>query len=176
MIFVNLAGIPGRFTITALVEPMGWRVFGTLFCVMAALLIVRAGYLYNVYIEGWSLFYMLLVVQGFFSSAIYSCRALHDRNLARPACSTGMVLGYGVGNLGVKLFGPLGLALIMGAGDIIAGGVNRGCPPGFHLFCKLVRPRHHRLPCSASRPRAARSRRSPSRAAVQPVPARVSRS
>jgi putative MFS transporter len=30
-----------------------------------------------------------------------------------------MGLSYGVGNLGGKVFGPLGLALIMGAGDII---------------------------------------------------------
>jgi putative MFS transporter len=28
-------------------------------------------------------------------------------------------LSYGTGNLGGKVFGPLGLALIMGAGDII---------------------------------------------------------
>jgi putative MFS transporter len=30
-----------------------------------------------------------------------------------------MGLSYGTGNLGGKVFGPLGLALIMGAGDII---------------------------------------------------------
>jgi putative MFS transporter len=120
MIFVNLAGILGRFTITALVEPMGRRGSGTLFCVMAALLIVAAGYLYDVYIEGWSLFYMLIVAQGFFSSAIYSCVGPYMTEIwpARLR-STGMGLCYGVGNLGGKVFGPLGLALIMGAGDII---------------------------------------------------------
>src|SRR5437764_10908337 len=40
MIFVNLAGILGRFSITALIEPMGRRGSGTLYCVMAAILIV----------------------------------------------------------------------------------------------------------------------------------------
>jgi hypothetical protein len=30
-----------------------------------------------------------------------------------------MGLSYGIGNLGGKVFGPLGLALIMGAGDLI---------------------------------------------------------
>src|SRR5215813_517621 len=40
MIFVNLAGIIGRFTMTALIEPLGRRVSGTLFCVMSAVLIV----------------------------------------------------------------------------------------------------------------------------------------
>jgi putative MFS transporter len=120
MIFVNLAGILGRFTITALIEPMGRRGSGTLFCVMAGLLIVAAGYLYDVYLDGWSLFYMLLVVQGFFSSAIYSCVGPYMTEIwpARLR-STGMGLSYGVGNLGGKVFGPLGLALIMGAGDII---------------------------------------------------------
>ena len=44
MIFVNLAGILGRFSITALIEPLGRRGSGTLYCVMAALLIVVAGY------------------------------------------------------------------------------------------------------------------------------------
>ncbi len=120
MIWVNLAGILGRFTITALIEPMGRRGSGTLFCVMAAVLIVAAGYTYDVYIGTWSLFYVLIVAQGFFSSAIYSCVGPYMTEIwpARLR-SSGMGLGYGTGNLGGKVFGPLGLALIMGAGDII---------------------------------------------------------
>jgi MFS transporter, putative metabolite:H+ symporter len=120
MIFVNLAGILGRFTITALIEPLGRRGSGTLFCVMAAVLIVCAGYMYDVYIGTWSLFYMLLLAQGFFSSAIYSCVGPYMTEIwpARLR-STGMGMSYGTGNLGGKVFGPLGLALIMGAGDII---------------------------------------------------------
>jgi len=120
MIFVNLAGILGRFSITALIEPMGRRGSGTLYCVMAALLIVFAGYLYDVFIGTWSLFYILIVAQGFFSSAIYSCVGPYMTEIwpARLR-SSGMGLSYGTGNLGGKIFGPLGLALIMGAGDII---------------------------------------------------------
>jgi putative MFS transporter len=87
---------------------------------MAAALIVCAGYMYDVYIGTWSLFYMLLLCQNFFSSAIYSCVGPYMTEIwpARLR-STGMGLGYGTGNLGGKVFGPLGLALIMGAGDII---------------------------------------------------------
>ena len=148
MIFVNLAGILGRFTITALIEPLGRRGSGTLFCVMAALLIVAAGYLYDVYIGTWSLFYMLLVAQGFFSSAIYSCVGPYMTEIwpARLR-SSGMGMSYGVGNLGGKVFGPLGLALIMGAGDIIkpAAPNLKMLGPGLHLFRLLVRSRHHRL-------------------------------
>ena len=120
MIFVNLAGIIGRFSITALIEPMGRRAAGSLYCVMAALLIVSAGYLYDVYVGAWSLFYMLIVAQGFFSSAIYTVVGPYMSEIwpARLR-SSGMGMSYGIGNLGGKVFGPLGLALIMGAGDII---------------------------------------------------------
>jgi len=120
MIFVNLAGILGRFSITALVEPMGRRGSGTLYCVMAGLLIVAAGYLYDAYIGTWSVFYMLIVAQAFFGSAIYSVVGPYMSEIwpARLR-SSGMGASYGVGNLGGKVFGPLGLALIMGAGDLI---------------------------------------------------------
>jgi putative MFS transporter len=120
MIFVNLAGILGRFSITALIEPMGRRGSGTLYCAMAAVLIVLAGYLHDVYVGTWSLFYVLLVAQGFFSSAIYTVVGPYMTEIWPSRLrSSGMGLSYGVGNLGGKVFGPLGLALIMGAGDII---------------------------------------------------------
>jgi putative MFS transporter len=120
MIFVNLAGILGRFSITALIEPLGRRGAGSLYCIMAAILIVLAGYSYDVYIGTWSVFYMLIVAQGFFSSAIYTVVGPYMSEIwpARLR-SSGMGMSYGVGNLGGKVFGPLGLALIMGAGDLI---------------------------------------------------------
>ncbi len=120
MIFVNFAGILGRFSITALIEPLGRRGSGTLYCVMAAILLVCAGYLYNVFIDGWSLFYMLIIAQGFFSSAIYTVVGPYMSEIwpARLR-SSGMGMSYGVGNLGGKVLGPFGLAVIMGAGDII---------------------------------------------------------
>jgi putative MFS transporter len=120
MIFYNLAGILGRFSITALIEPMGRRGSGTLYCVMAALLMIAAGYMYDVYIGTWSLFYVLLVASGFFSSAIYTVVGPYMSEIwpARLR-SSGMGMSYGVGNLSGKILGPLGLALIMGAGDII---------------------------------------------------------
>src|SRR5205814_7634784 len=120
MVFTGLSGIVGRFFITALIEPLGRRGAGTLACVMAALLMVSAGYLYDVYIGTWSVFYMLLVSSSFFSSAIYSVVGPYMAEIwpARLR-SSGMGFCYGVGNIGGKVLGPLGLALIMGAGDII---------------------------------------------------------
>jgi putative MFS transporter len=119
MIFVNVAAILGRFSITALIEPLGRRGSGTLYCVLAAVLIVLAGYLHDVYIAGASLFYILIVAQSFFGSAVYTVVGPYMAEIwpARLRAS-GMGLSYGVGNCG-KFIGPLGLALIMGAGDLI---------------------------------------------------------
>ena len=120
MVFVNLAGILGRFSITALIEPMGRRGAGTLYCVLSAILLVFAGYAYDMFIGTWSVYYILIVAQGFFSSAIYTVVGPYMSEIwpARLR-SSGMGFSYGVGNLSGKVLGPFGLALIMGAGDII---------------------------------------------------------
>jgi putative MFS transporter len=120
MVWVGLSGILGRFFITTLIEPLGRRGAGTLVCGMAALLTVSAGYLFDVFIGGWSLFYVLLVAGAFFSSAIYTVVGPYMSEIwpARLR-SSGMGISYGVGNLGGKVLGPAGLAVIMGAGDII---------------------------------------------------------
>jgi putative MFS transporter len=120
MIFSGVSAILGRFFITTMIEPLGRRGAGTLCCVMAGLLTVAAGYMYNVFIGTWSLFYMLLVAQTFFSSAIYSVVGPYMAEIWPSRLrSSGMGLSYGVGNIGGKVLGPFGLALIMGAGDII---------------------------------------------------------
>jgi MFS transporter, putative metabolite:H+ symporter len=120
MVFTGLSGIIGRFFITALIEPLGRRGAGTLACGMAGLLLVSAGYLHDVFIGTWSLFYMLMIAGTFFSSAIYTVVGPYMSEIwpARLR-SSGMGMSYGVGNLGGKVLGPAGLAVIMGAGDII---------------------------------------------------------
>src|SRR6266513_4602346 len=120
MVWVGLTGILGRFFITALIEPLGRRGAGTLACGMAALLTVSAGYLYDVFVGTWSLFYMLMIAGTFFSSAIYTVVGPYMSEIwpARLR-SSGMGMSYGIGNLGGKVLGPAGLAVIMGAGDII---------------------------------------------------------
>ena len=81
---------------------------------------VLQGYLYYIFIGPWSLFYILFLVQTFFSSAIYSVVGPYMSEIwpARLR-SSGMGMSYGIGNFGGKVLGPAGLALIMGAGDII---------------------------------------------------------
>src|SRR5205823_5954999 len=109
MIFVNVVGILGRFSITTLIEPLGRRGSGTLYCVLAAILMVLAGYMHDVYVAGASLFYILIVAQSFFGSAVYTVVGPYMAEIwpARLRAS-GMGLSYGVGNCG-KFIGPLGL-------------------------------------------------------------------
>src|ERR1700726_27116 len=119
MIWVSVSAVLGRFFITALIEPLGRRGSATLCMVAGGTLMVLQGYLYDVYIGSWSLFYLLFLAQTFFGSANYSVVGPYMAEIwpARLRAS-GMGIGYGVGNLG-KFVGPLGLALIMGAGDVI---------------------------------------------------------
>ena len=87
--------------------------------VCSGLGMVAQGYLYDASIGPWSVFYLLFLFQTFFGSANYSVVGPYMAEIwpARLRAS-GMGLSYGVGNLG-KFVGPLGLALIMGAGDLI---------------------------------------------------------
>ena len=162
MIFVGLAGILGRFSITALIEPLGRRGAGTLYLRDGGDADRVAGYLYDVFIGTWSLFYMLIVAQGFFSSAIYTVVGPYMSEIWPARLRTsGMGMSYGVGNLGGKVLGRPGLALIMGAGDIIK-------PAAPNLECS-ARPSSTSPAgtfsassgsgCSAPRPRAVPSRR-----------------
>jgi MFS transporter, putative metabolite:H+ symporter len=120
MVWVGLTGILGRFFVTTLIEPLGRRGAGTVVCGMAGLLMVSQGYFYDVFLGPWSMFYMLFLAQTFFSSAIYTVVGPYMSEIwpARLR-SSGMGMSYGIGNLGGKVLGPAGLAVIMGAGDII---------------------------------------------------------
>ena len=95
--------------------------FLTLIAVLATpVSMKRASRFIGLMLFAWSLFVMLMIGQGFFSSAIYTVVGPYMSEIwpARLR-SSGMGLGYGVGNLSGKVLGPFGLALIMGAGDII---------------------------------------------------------
>jgi len=84
-IFSTLAAVVGRFFITALIEPLGRRGSATLCMVFGGTLMVSAGYMWDVYIGTWSLFYTLFIAQAFFGSAkLHGRRPLHGRDLAGP--------------------------------------------------------------------------------------------
>jgi putative MFS transporter len=93
-------------------------------CVGGAVTTVLAGYLYNVFIGGVSLFYVLVIAASFFGSANYSVVGPYMAEIWPTRLRvSGMGLAYGVGNAG-KIISPLGLALIIGAGDLIKPAAN----------------------------------------------------
>jgi putative MFS transporter len=123
-IWVSVASVVSRFIVTALIEPMGRRGAGILCCVGGAVTTVLAGYLYDVYIGGVSLFYVLVIAASFFGSANYSVVGPYMAEIWPTRLRvSGMGLAYGVGNAG-KIISPLGLALIIGAGDLIKPAAN----------------------------------------------------
>jgi MFS transporter, putative metabolite:H+ symporter len=135
MIFVNVSAVVGRLFITALIEPLGRRGSGILCCVSAAVLMVLAGYLHDVHIGTVSLFFVLVTATTFFGSATYSVVGPYMAEIWPTRLrASGMGLGYGVGNSG-KILGPLGLALILGAGDPIKPAPNlASLGPAFTYF------------------------------------------
>jgi len=119
-IWVSLAAVAGRFFCSWISDAMGRRASGVLSCLVAALFMSLAGYLHSVFIEGISLFFVMIVLQNFFGSGNYSIVGPYMGELwpARLRGS-GMGLVYGVGNLG-KFIGPAGLALIAGSTNYVA--------------------------------------------------------
>jgi MFS transporter, putative metabolite:H+ symporter len=130
-----VAAVAGRFFITALIEPMGRRGAGILCCVLAAATTVLAGYLHDVYLGTVSLFFVLVTASNFFGSANYSVVGPYMAEIWPTGLrASGMGLCYGVGNSG-KILGPLGLALILGAGDPIKPAPNlASLGPAFAYF------------------------------------------
>jgi MFS family permease len=106
MIWVSVSAVLGRFFITALIEPLGRRGSATLCMVCAGVGTIAQGYLYDAYIGGWSLLYVLFIVQTFFGSANYSVVGPYMAEIwpARLRAS-GMGVSYGTGNLDARPFG-----------------------------------------------------------------------
>jgi putative MFS transporter len=135
MIFVTISAIVGRFFITALIEPMGRRGSGILCGIGAAVFMIMAGYLHDVFIGTISLFFVLTIAHSFFGSAIYSVVGPYMAEIWPTRLrASGMGLAYGVGNSG-KIIGPLGLALTLGANDLIKPAANLdSLGPAFTYF------------------------------------------
>ncbi len=79
-----------------------------------------AGYLSDVHIAGVSVFYVMILAQGFFGNGNYAIVGPYMAEVwPSKLRASGMGLGYGVGNLG-KFIGPAGLALIAGSSNYVS--------------------------------------------------------
>src|SRR5215470_12169176 len=134
-IWVSVVAILGRFFCSWISDAWGRRASGVFSCLTAALFMSLAGYLHSVFIGGLSMFYLMILLQGFFGSGNYSIVGPYMGELwpARLRGS-GMGLVYGVGNLG-KFIGPAGLAVIAGSSNYVKPGVTMDAlVPGFAYF------------------------------------------
>jgi putative MFS transporter len=119
MIWVSLSGICGRLASAYLSDALGRRASGFLICAGGTVAMVAAGYLHNVFVGAVSLFWLMLVVQRFFGDGCYAIIGPYAAEVWPAGLrASGMGFGYGVGNLG-KIFGPLGLALIVGSSNFV---------------------------------------------------------
>jgi MFS transporter, putative metabolite:H+ symporter len=120
MIYVSVIGIVGRLVCSYLSDALGRRASGMLIGFGGALTMALAGYLHDVYIGTVSVFFLLIMAQRFFGDGSYAIIGPYLAEVWPAGLRTsGMGLGYGVGNLG-KILGPLGLALIIGSSNYVS--------------------------------------------------------
>lgn len=117
--WISLSGIAGRLSFAWMSDGIGRRNAGMLVGFGGTLAIAAAGILHNDYLGGVSLFWLCLVVGGFFYDGGF---ALIGPYLAEVwpirLRTTGMGAAYGFGGIG-KIIGPLGLSVIVGSSDVI---------------------------------------------------------
>jgi putative MFS transporter len=120
MIWVGLTGFAGRLVCSYANDAIGRRPAGFIVGMGGALFMALAGFYYNVFIGGVSMFWMLLMVQRFFGDGAYAIIGPYSAEIWPAGLRTsGMGFGYGLGNLG-KIIGPLGLALICGQSNFVS--------------------------------------------------------
>ena len=120
LIFAGLAGFVGRLVWAYLADAIGRRPSGILLSLGGALSLVIAGLYHDAFLGGVSVFFLMLLAQGFFNNGGYAVVGPYAAEVWPAALrGSGMGFGYGLGNFG-KIIGPLGLALIVGSSDIVA--------------------------------------------------------
>jgi putative MFS transporter len=120
MIWVGLTGFAGRLVCSYANDAIGRRPAGFIVGMGGALFMALAGFYYNVFIGGVSVFWLLLMVQRFFGDGAYAVIGPYSAEIWPAGLRTsGMGFGYGLGNFG-KVIGPLGLALICGQSNFVS--------------------------------------------------------
>ncbi len=134
-LWVSLAGIAGRISFSFLSEIIGRRPaglimgFGGTFCILAA------GLGHNLMIGSVSVFWLMIVFADFFFDGGFAVIGPYMAEVWPTRLrTTGMGSAYGFGGLG-KIIGPLGLALMIGASDVIKPQATiDAIVPGFVYF------------------------------------------
>jgi len=120
VIWLSLGQIVGRFFCSWISDAMGRRASIALTCTIAGVAMSLAGYWHDLYLGGFSVFYLMIMVQQFFGSGSYSIIGPYMAEIWPSRLrASGMGLAYGAGNLG-KFIGPAGLAVIAGSSNFVS--------------------------------------------------------
>jgi putative MFS transporter len=119
MILLTVFGFIGRLSFSYFSELMGRRKAGGLLGFGAGVLIIVAGYNYNVMWGDWSAFWLILALAFFFADGGFAIVGPYAAEIWPSHLRTsGMGSAYGFGGIG-KIIGPVGLALIVGSSNYL---------------------------------------------------------
>jgi MFS transporter, putative metabolite:H+ symporter len=135
VIWISLTQIVGRGFGSWLTDRLGRRYAGSLCCLLAALATSLAGYLHSIYIGVVPMFFVLLLLQGFFGNGNSAISYPYMAEMWPGSLrASGFGFVYGISNLG-KFIGPAGLAVIIGASNYVSPKATlAGIVPGFNYF------------------------------------------
>ncbi|HEY2537947.1 MAG TPA: MFS transporter [Stellaceae bacterium] len=135
VIWISLTQIVGRGFGSWLTDRLGRRSAGALCCVLAAITTSLAGYLHGSYFGFVPMFFVLLLLQGFFSNGNSAISYPYMAEMWPGSLrASGFGFVYGISNLG-KFIGPAGLAVIIGASSYVSPKATlAGIVPGFNYF------------------------------------------
>jgi putative MFS transporter len=134
-LWVSLAGIAGRISFSFLSEIIGRRPAGLVLGFGGTFCIAAAGLGHNMMIGSVSVFWLMIVCADFFFDGGFAVIGPYMAEVWPTRLrTTGMGSAYGFGGLG-KIIGPLGLALMIGASDVIKPQATLDAiVPGFLYF------------------------------------------
>jgi putative MFS transporter len=138
-LWVSLAGITGRVSFSLLSEAIGRRPAGLILGFGGTICIAAAGLGHNLMIGSVSVFWLMIVCADFFFDGGFAVIGPYMAEVWPTRLrTTGMGSAYGFGGLG-KIIGPLGLALMIGASDVIKPQATvDAIVPGFLYFAACM--------------------------------------
>jgi len=120
VIWLSHGQIVGRFFCSWLSDAIGRCIPIGLTCAIAGVTMSLAGYWNDRFLGGFSVSYLMIMVQQFFGSGGYSIIGPYMAEIWPSRLrASGMGLAYGAGNLG-KFIGPAGLAVIAGSSNFVS--------------------------------------------------------
>jgi putative MFS transporter len=134
-LWVTVAGIAGRVCFSFLSEAIGRRPAGTIVGFGGTVCILTAGLGHNLMIGSVSVFWLAILCGDFFFDGGFAVIGPYLAEVWPTRLrTTGMGSAYGFGGLG-KIIGPLGLAFMIGASDVIKPKATiDAIVPGFLYF------------------------------------------